>query len=308
MSSSTASAAAGTGDRLRAVPAGAEPDGRFAASVEAPPVASLTDAEVARLRDILDGAGVVALPGQPVDPDGHVAFSRRFGALERTTSPSSRGMGLPPEVAHVGNVDPEGRLLPAGHRKTVYDRGNQQWHSDSSFREVPARYSILSVKVLPPSGGATEFADAAAGYETWPGPPAADGLADLVCEHSIVESRERYTGFVHDKGERAPIPTVRQRLVRRHPATGRRNFYCGSHAMRIVGWPEREGAELLGRILDWCTRPALVHRHDWRADDIVMWDNRRVLHRGIPWPDAEEVRVLHRTTVAGVCSSLEEAA
>lgn len=286
-------------------------DLEFGARVTGVDVTALDDGGFAALEKAANLYAVLVVPGQKLDDEAQIAFSRRFGTLENALPQDSVRMGFPPEISHLGNVDREGNRLEADSRKVVYDRGNRSWHTDSSFKEVPAKFSILSARILPGSGGGTEFADARAAYDTWEG--AADGttkedLADRICEHSIVYSRMVNTGDIFNEEEKGEMPASRQRLVRRHPVTGRRNFYAGAHASHIEGWPEERGRAVLDDINDWIVRRERVYAHEWSEHDLVLWDNRRVLHRGLPWPDGDDVRVMHRTTVAGDAPSPDEPA
>lgn len=286
-------------------------DREFGARLTGIDIAALDDEAFSALERAANVYAVLVVTGQDIDDDDQIAFSRRFGPLEHALHRDSVRMGFAPEISHLGNVDKEGNRLAADSRKVVYDRGNQSWHTDSSFKKVPARFSILSARVLPGTGGGTEFADARDAYDTWQG--AADGttkedLADAVCGHSIVYSRMVSTGDIFTEEEKKETPPSRQRLVRRHRATGRRNFYAGAHASHIEGWPERQGRAVLDEINDWIVRRERVYSHEWTEHDLVIWDNRRVLHRGLPWPDGDETRVMHRTTVAGECPSPDEPA
>ncbi len=252
---------------------------------------------------------VLVVPDQVMDDSTQLAFSRRFGSLETTLLEDSISHGFSPEIVHLGNMDASGRRQAVDSKKVVYDRGNRSWHSDSSFKRVPARYSILSARIVPGRGGGTEFADARAGYDAWTGGRNGinkEDLVDEVCAHSIIFSRMRNTGDIFNKSEKATLPGARQRLIRRHPVTGKRSFYVGSHAAYIEGWEEERSRSLLDELIDWCVQPERVYVHTWAEGDVVLWDNRRVLHRGQAWPEGDDIRVMHRTTVAGDVPSVDE--
>jgi len=260
----------------------------------------LDAATFAAIQEGIDHHGVLVFHDQPLDHARQIAFSRRLGELERTIS-KSRSAKHPPEIADISNVDHNGRHLPPTSRKVIFNRGNGEWHSDSSFKPVPAKYSLLSAREIPPVGGETEFADMRAAYDAWPGMEGV-GKADLeglICEHSLVYSRLRNTGEVFTETQKAELPTVRQALIRTHPATGRKNFFVGAHVVTIVGWPEEPARALIDSLIDWCVQPRFVHQHRWQQHDLVMWDNRRVMHRGLPFDEAAHRRVMARTTVAG---------
>jgi alpha-ketoglutarate-dependent 2,4-dichlorophenoxyacetate dioxygenase len=191
-------------------------------------------------------------------------------------------------------------------RKRLFSLGNQLWHSDSSFKPTPAKYSILSARVIPGQGGDTQFADMRAAWDALDEETKAL-VQDLVCEHSQIFSRGilGFTDFTEDERRKwAPVP---QRLVRRHPVTKRRSLFLSAHAGSIIGWPVPEARALLRDLTEHATQRERVHAHQWRQHDIVMWDNRVVMHRGRRY-DVNAVRDMHRTTIADVAPTLEQAA
>ena len=285
------------------------PSIEFGARITGVDLGSMDDETFAKFEAAANRYAVLVVPDQLMDDSVQLAFSRRFGPLETGILEDSVAHGFSPEIAHLGNMDASGHRHTVDSKKVVYDRGNQSWHSDSSFKTVPAKFSILSARILPNSGGGTQFADARAGYDTWTG--GADGidkeeLTDEVCAHSIIYSRMRNTGDIFDQSEKDSLSGSRQRLVRRHPATGRRNFYVGSHAAYIEGWEDKRGRALLDELIEWCVQPEWVYTHTWTEGDVVLWDNRRVMHRGHKWPEGESIRVMHRSTVAGDAPSIDE--
>lgn len=258
------------------------------------------DADFQDLVAALHVHAVLVLPGQDIDDDAQIAFSERFGPLEVSIRKDRPRAAKRPEISDISNVDEHGRLYAEGDERRAYNVGNQLWHTDSSFKPVPAMASLLSGRDVPPpgSGGETEFADLAAAWDALPEARQRE-LDGLVAEHSIVYSR-KLTGYGQfTAAELEMLKPVQQAVVRTHPATGRRNLYLGSHASHILGWPEEEGRTLLQELVAFATRPEFIHAHAWRPKDLVIWDNRRVLHRGRPWRDLEHRRVMRRTTVAG---------
>jgi alpha-ketoglutarate-dependent 2,4-dichlorophenoxyacetate dioxygenase len=179
------------------------------------------------------------------------------------------------------------------------------WHSDSSYRAIPAKYSILSARVVNPVGGNTEFADMRAGYDTLDAASQAE-IEDLVCEHSLIHSRGLLgmTDFSDD--ERAMFRPVRQRLVRTHPVSGRKSLYLSSHAGAIIGMPVAEARVLLRDLTEHATQPAFVYAHRWQQWDLVMWDNRQTMHR-VRRYDERYRRDMRRTTVAGDSPTVAQA-
>lgn len=262
----------------------------------------LDDAAFGAIRDAFEHHSVLVFPGQPLNDDQQLAFSRRFGPLEATRA-GAVGSGTP--VAVLTNVGPDGELLPLTHAHMLHTRANQLWHSDSSFKRHPALASLLSGRVVPPEGGETEFASLRAAYAALP-ETEMRRLEWLVAVHDFSYSRGQIDPDFLDETLRASLPPVEQRLVRRNPVTGEKALFLGSHASHIVGMPAEEGRALLKSLLAFATQPEFVFRHRWTTGDLVMWDNRAVLHRGRPWPESLYPRTMVRTTVAGACSSLEE--
>ena len=270
----------------------------FAAEVRGVDLARpLDDAVFTRIRDAFNEHAVLVFPGQDLDEERQIAFSERFGPLELSIRKHTKRSVSRPEISDISNLDERGRLLDPADERALYNAGNQLWHSDSSFKRVPATASLLHAREVPPEGGETEYADLRAAWDALP-EARRRGLEGLVAEHSIVYSRS-LIGYAYPPDDAVAVPPVRQALVRTHPATGRRSLYLGSHASHIVGRPVAEGRALLRELLEFATQPAFVYRHRWRVGDLVMWDNRCVLHRGRPWDEARHRRVMRRTTVAG---------
>jgi len=259
----------------------------------------------------MDRYAVLVFHGQDITDDQQIAFSRNFGALERPdavsniTRPEDKRLG--PELADISNLDRENRVLARDDRQRMFNLGNLLWHSDSSFRAVPAKYSLLSARTIPSRGGDTEFADMRAAYDALDARNRAE-IEDLVCEHSLIHSRG-LLGFTElSADERANFAPVRQRLVRTHPVSGRKSLYLSSHAGTIVGWPMPEARALLRDLIEAATRPELVYRHRWRRHDLVMWDNRQTMHRARRFEDTVEPRDMRRTTVAGDAPTISQVA
>ncbi len=255
--------------------------------------------------------GVLVFRDQAFSDDGQVEFSRNFGALEIPSGVSNitkeHERRLNRAMADVSNLTKENRVFDREDRRRMFNLGNRLWHSDSSFRAVPAKYSLLSGRVLPTSGGNTEFADMIAAYDALDEAMQAR-IEELVCEHSLLYSRGRLGFEGLSEEERANFRPVRQALVRRHPESGRKSLYLSAHAGRIVGWPVPEGRLLLEELTEHATRREFVYAHEWRVNDLVMWDNRRTMHRAMPFDDVNEVRDMRRTTVAGEAETAAQAA
>lgn len=246
--------------------------------------------------------GVLVLPGQALTVAQHQAFAQTFGAL--WLLPEAPVVGGQRRIADraiddVSNLDSRGELAGAASDKVMFQLGNRLWHSDLSFRSTPAQASMLHALEIAEEGGETEFADLHAPYEALPEARKAE-LEALVAVHSLSHSRLRGG---HDRLDAAALdaiaPPALQPLVRIHPETGRRGLYVGAHASSVVGMEAAEGAALIDELLALATQPRFVYAHRWAVHDLVIWDNRRVLHRGRPF-DADHVRrVMHRVTVDG---------
>jgi alpha-ketoglutarate-dependent 2,4-dichlorophenoxyacetate dioxygenase len=197
----------------------------------------------------------------------------------------------------VSNLDKNHEVFARDDRRRLFAIGNRLWHSDSSFKRVPAKYSILHARRIPSKGGNTEFADMRAAYDALDD-DTKNQIEELVCEHSQLYSRQQlgFTDFTDD--ERARFAPVLQRLVRTHPSTGRKSLFLASHAGGILGWPVPEARAFLRDLVEHATQRQFVYAHTWRVGDLVMWDNRRTMHRGRPFPP-DEPRDVRRTTLVG---------
>ena len=256
----------------------------------------------------MDRLGVLVFPGQDINDEQQLDFSRHFGPLETATGDIVQGAQrrLSMDVNDISNVDRDGRVLPRDDRKRLFALGNMLWHSDSSFKATPAKYSLLSARVIPDHGGNTEFADMRAAWDALDAETQAL-VRDLVCDHTQLHSRGvlGFTDFTEEEIRRfAPVP---QRLVRRHAGSGRLSLYLASHAGAIHGWPVPEARMLLRDLSEHATQREFVHAHAWRQHDLVMWDNRATMHRARRYP-VDQVRDLHRTTVADSAPTLQQAA
>ena len=271
---------------------------RFGVEVVGVDVTRLDEAAFAAVVALFEEHSVLLFRGQTLTDESQVGFSRRFGPLETTIRSIASQAATPAHIANLSNVDAEGRLIPTGDKRNLYNAGNQMWHTDSSFKKVPAHASLLSAREVPPAGGETQFASMRVAYAGLPAELKAF-LEDKVAVHSFVYSRGLVDDGLMPADHAAQVPPVRQALVRANPVNGRKAFYVGSHACEIEGLPTAEARALLRELRESCTRPELVYTHRWRVGDLVMWDNRCMLHRGRPWDESKYRRVMHRTTVAG---------
>jgi alpha-ketoglutarate-dependent 2,4-dichlorophenoxyacetate dioxygenase len=252
--------------------------------------------------------GVLVFPDQRLTDEQQLAFSQLFGPLEVNPNYAGAKMRLRPDIADISNLDAEGQVLARDDRRNLFNLGNQLWHTDSSFKRIPAKCSLLSARELPSSGpsggGETEFADLRAAWDALPEARRRE-LDGLVVEHSIFRSRSQI-GFADFNDEIfKQLPPVPQALVRHHPASGRTSLYLASHASHIIGWPVEKGRALIEELIAFATQPRFVYQHRWTVGDLVIWDNRCTMHRGRPYDDTQR-RVLHRTTVSDRANTLEQ--
>ena len=268
----------------------------------------LSAADTETVRAAIDRYGVLVFHDQSISDEQQMAFTVGFGNLEGAQGGSIRKAGeyrLAPAMVDVSNLDKDNKVLARDDRRRLFNLGNQLWHSDGSFRTVPPTYSILSGRVVATKGGNTEFANMAAAYDGLDAETKAE-IEPLVCEHSQLNSRGSLGFIEFTDEERRAFKPVRQRLVRVHPATGRKSLYLSSHIGSILGWPVPEGRAFIRDLTEHAVQPKYVYAHGWRAGDLVMWDNRQTMHR-VRRFDESQPRDMRRTTVAGTAMTVEQA-
>jgi len=260
----------------------------------------LDDATFAEVEKAFETHSVLVFPKQFLDDESQIAFSRRFGALETTQGHIANNFTVK-QVSVISNLDPNGQLMKADDPRLIYRLGQRNWHSDSSFKRVPAKASLLHARVLPPNSnecGQTQFASLRAAYEALPESRKRE-LENKAAIHHYAYSRRNDGIQLTNVQEDKRFPPVPQAIIRANPKNGRKALYVGSHASHIVGMPEEEGRKLLQELLEFATRDVWTYLHHWQVGDLVMYDNRAALHRARPYAITEHARILHRTTVAG---------
>ena len=260
----------------------------------------LSPEDAAAIHAGMDRYAVLVFHGRPVTPEQHMAFTLALGPIEHAVGTGLRkddDYRLPTTFADVSNLDKNQRVFERDSRTRLFGLGNRLWHSDSSFKPIPAKYSLLHAHSIPSRGGNTEFADMRAGYDALD-EETRTRCEGLICEHSQIYSRQilGFTDFTDEERER--FAPVRQVLVRTHPVTGRKSLYLASHAGGIIGWPVPEARAFLRDLVEHATQRQFVYSHQWRVGDLVMWDNRQTMHRARPFPE-NEPRDVRRTTLAG---------
>ena len=257
----------------------------------------LTQAAVDAVNAGMDKYAVLVLPGQNISDEQQLAFTRNFGPLEEGANSTVRAseLRLDPAFADVSNLDKDGQMLARDNKRRMASLGNRLWHSDASFRAVPAKYSILSGRLVTTDAGNTEFSDMRAAYDGLDAATKAE-VEDLVCEHSLIYSRGQlgFAEFLPD--ERVAMKPVLQRLVRTHPSSHAKSLFLSAHIGTIVGWPRPEAMALIRDLIEHATQPKFVYVHRWTQHDLVIWDNRATMHRVRRFDDLNRVRDMRRTT------------
>ncbi len=269
----------------------------------------LSPAEAEAIHAGMDRYAVLVIREQPMTPDQQLAFTLSLGEIEapsRASLRDERDYRLPSTFADVSNLDKHDKPMARDYRRRLFAIGNRLWHSDSSFKKVPAKYSLLHAVSIPSKGGNTEFADMRAAYDALDEETKRE-VEGLVCEHSQIFSRQQCGFFDMTDAERERFAPALQTLVRTHPVTGRKSLFLASHAGGIVGWPVPEARLFLRDLVEHATQPQFVYAHEWRVGDLVIWDNRQTMHRARSFPVAEP-RDMRRTTLAGDGPTVEQAA
>jgi len=250
---------------------------------------------------------VLVFRDQKLTDGQQMAFTRYFGTIEdarggNVTKPQDRRLAT--GMNDVSNLAKDGHPLARDSRQRLFNLGNMLWHSDSSFRVIAAKYSLLSARIVSQKGGNTEFADMRAAYDALDD-ETKDEIEELVCEHSLMYSRGSLGFLDYSDEEKAMFKPVLQRLVRQHPVSGRKSLFLSAHAGAVLGMPIPEARILLRDLTEHATQPSFVYVHKWRQNDLVMWDNRQTMHRVRRYNESQP-RDMRRTTVAGDRSTVAQ--
>jgi len=283
---------------MRFIPIGHE----FAAEVEGVDLRAPIDvAAAAAIHAAMDRHAVLVFHDQPLTDEQQIAFTKSLGKIELNTANNVTRLDqrrLSIEMSDISNLDQHNNMLASDDRRRAFNLGNRLWHTDSSFKAVPGKYSLLSARIVPPAGGNTEFADMRAAYDALDSTTKTE-IEDLLTEHSLLFSRGQLGFSDFTAEERAKFAPVRQRLVRTNPATGRKSLFLSAHIGGVVGWPVPEALAFVRDLAEHATQRQFVYAHVWRQHDLVMWDNRQTMHRARRYYDTNEVRDLRRTTIEG---------
>jgi alpha-ketoglutarate-dependent 2,4-dichlorophenoxyacetate dioxygenase len=262
------------------------------------PISEATFSEIQRA---IDRDAVLVFQGEPLSEEQQIAFSTRFGPISGPQGVLQTNIKrrVSDKLVDISNLDEQNRVLDINDRRRMFALGNQLWHTDSSFKRIPAKYSMLHAHCVTPEGGETQFTDMRAAYEALP-PKMKARLEGLVAEHSIFHSRAKLGFTEFSAEERAALPPVHHPVVRVHTGSGRKALYLASHASHIVGWPVPDGRLLIAELIEHATQPQFVYTHTWAVGDLVMWDNRCTMHRGRPYDEVNHRRDLRRATIDDV--------
>jgi alpha-ketoglutarate-dependent 2,4-dichlorophenoxyacetate dioxygenase len=268
----------------------------------------LSDADFEAVAAAFWKYAVLIFPQQDITQQQQLAFAERFGPIERerTLDPKATPSRFDGAFSDISNLTAEGKIWAADSRQRMYKAGNKLWHTDSSFKRLPALTSLLHARTTVPLGGHTEFADQRAAYDALPLAQKKQ-LDGLIAEHWIATSRKRSGFSDFNEDERRRLPPVPQMLVRTIPQNQRKSLYVASHAGRIFGMPDDEGRALIDRLIEHVTQRQFVYTHRWRPNELVMWDNRCTMHRGTDYDDLRWVRDMRRVTVSDIANTCEQA-
>ncbi len=263
--------------------------------------------DIAAIKQAFWKYAVLVFPDQELSEQQHIDFAKYFGPIEISVAALNKSakLRIREDLADVSNLNFRNEIWGDKSRLRGLQLGNRLWHTDSSFKHLPARASLLYARKIPPVGGHTDFADLRAAYDALPGEMQRK-LEGLVAEHSLLYSRAR-TGFTNfTDEERSNLPAVRQVIVRTIPETGQKSLYIASHAGRIIGIPDDEGRALIDNLIAHATQRQFVHSHRWRLHDLVIWDDRCTMHRGTEFDDLRWVRDMQRATVSDIANTCEQ--
>ena len=251
------------------------------------------DAAYAAVRTAFEEHSVLVFRDQEVTDEVQLAFSRRFGPPE-VTKVGSQGTGS--HFVILSTIGADGKVVPPDHRLSLRNKANQLWHTDSSFKRVPALTSILSARIIPANGGETEYVSTRLAFERLD-PGLRNRLQNSFAWHDYAHSRGQIAPDLASAEERAALPPQCWRMVWNNPVNGRGAIYLASHAYGVEGMEKAAGEKLIDELMALATAPGTSYLHQWRKGDVVMWDNRATMHRGRPWP-AHEARLMVRTTIS----------
>jgi alpha-ketoglutarate-dependent 2,4-dichlorophenoxyacetate dioxygenase len=267
----------------------------------------LDQAAMDEIQAALDKYAVLIFHGSKLSEEEQIAFAERFGPLEGQNGVLATNVAarVSRKLVDISNLDENNSVLSAQDRRRMFALGNQLWHTDSSFKKTPAKYSLLHAHTVTPEGGETQFVDTRVAYDALP-EKIKLRIEALQAEHSIFVSRGKLGFTEFSEEERRTYPPVHRSLVRVHPGSGRKALYLASHASHIVGQPVPDGRMLIHELMEHATQPQFVYTHKWMPGDLVIWDNRCTMHRGRPYDEVNHRRDMRRATVADLDPAVQD--
>ena len=270
----------------------------FAAEIQDIDITKVDDATFSEIEQAADHYSLLVLRNQPMDDDKQMDLTRRFGEPEFGHLAYGRD-GSIEYIGHIGNIDSSGKQLPLNDQQVKFGTGNYMWHSDSSFRPVPSKYSISFAYEVTPEGGELEFVSTRAAYKRLP-QDIKSRIEDLVGIHDYTFSRSKVATVLQSIAD--SLPPVRQRLVLTNPENNQKNYYVGSHLKEIEGLNDADSRALIDDLIQRAVEPENIYSHHWQVGDLLIWDNRCLLHRGSAYDADRYRRRMHQTRVLGVAT------
>lgn len=269
----------------------------------------LSAAQIEQIHAAMNRYGVLVFEGQDLNDDEQMQFASLLGPIEEDAAVVDVQLQRLKhrQMIDISNLEVDGSIMAGNDRRRMFNLGNRLWHSDSSFKVIPAQYSMLHARVVPPEGGETEFADMRWAWDRLP-QAIKDMVEPMICDHSLIYSRALLGFEEFTETEKLAFAPVPQRLVRRHEGSHRKSIFLSSHIGQIHGMLRPEAMSLIRELIEQACAQQYVYRHAWQAHDLVIWDNRCTMHRGRPYDDIRYKRDMRRLTLADRASTLEQSA
>ena len=260
---------------------------------------------VKEIDNAINKLSVLVFKDQNIDDSEQVRFTKYFGEIEASGSKSNitkaKDRRLSTDLADVSNLDKNNKPFTKDDPRRIFNLGNRLWHTDSSFKEIPAKYSLLSARNVSKEGGNTEFADMRSAYDDLES-KIKNKIDTMICEHSLIYSRQRL-GFDMVKElsseEIKNFTPVEQPLVRKNKVTNRKTIFLSSHIGKIKNWIRPDSMCFIDDLIEYATQLKFKYIHEWSKNDLIIWDNRQTMHRARAYDDLKENRDMRRTTVLG---------
>ena len=265
----------------------------------------LDSGQIEKLDLSINKFSVIVFKDQDINDKDQVRFTKYFGDIEASGKTSNitkaKDRRLSADLADVSNLDKNNKPFSQNDPRRIFNLGNRLWHTDSSFKAIPAKYSLLSARSISKEGGNTEFADMRSAYDNLD-ELTQNKIQDMVCEHSLIYSRQRL-GFDMVKElsseEIKNFTPVEQPLIRRNKITGRKGIFLSSHIGKIRDWIRPDSMCFIDDLIEYATQIKFKYIHKWSQNDLIIWDNRQTMHRARAFDDLKEKRDMRRTTVLG---------